>query len=58
MRKLRTSLVGLFVVAGSSLAGGCVDAIGDGAATGLADGIAAVIENWIIDAVANAGDGE
>ena len=58
MRNRKGSLIGLFVLGCSMLAGGCVDALGEGVAAGLSDGIAAVIEGIIADAAAGLGDDE
>lgn len=56
MRDRKGSLAGLLVLGCSLLTGGCVDALGEGAAAGLSDGIAAVIEGIIADATAGLGE--
>jgi len=52
MRYRNGLLAGMLVLGCSLLAGGCVDAVGKGAATGLSDGIAAVIEGFITNVAA------
>jgi len=59
MRNRNGLLAGVLILGCSLLAGGCVDALGKGAATGLSDGIAAVIEGFITNAAASLrGDGD
>ena len=52
MRNGKGSLIGMLVLGCSMLAGGCIDAISEGAAAGINDGIAEVITNFILDAAA------
>jgi hypothetical protein len=58
MRSLKSRVAG-FVILGSALfSGGCIDAVGDGFAAGVNDGIATVIADLIIGASEGLGGDE
>ena len=59
MRNRKRGLIGLLLVGLGVASGGCIDAVPEGFAAGVADGIATVIEGFITDAAAGAtGDEE